>query len=87
MKEHEATGACQKKPTKLRNLIYKTEAFDSLHAGNAEVHIMKETSRAQILLSLFFSVSFYLRLSIHFILTSHWLLLTCLMDFCRGSFV
>ncbi|KAK9297866.1 hypothetical protein QLX08_008617 [Tetragonisca angustula] len=36
MKEHEATGVCQKKPTKLRNLIYKTEAFDSLHAGNAE---------------------------------------------------
>ncbi|XP_003698873.1 nitric oxide synthase, salivary gland [Apis florea] len=36
MKEHEATGTCQKKPTKLRNLIYKTEAFDSLHAGNAE---------------------------------------------------
>lgn len=40
MKEHEATGTCQKKSTKLRNLIYKTEAFDSLHAGNAEV--MKE---------------------------------------------
>ncbi|XP_031367225.1 nitric oxide synthase, salivary gland isoform X1 [Apis dorsata] len=36
MKEHEATGTCQKKPTKLRNLIYKTEAFDSLHTGNAE---------------------------------------------------
>ncbi|XP_043579281.1 nitric oxide synthase, salivary gland [Bombus pyrosoma] len=36
MKEHETTGGCQKKPTKLRNLIYKTEAFDSLHAGNAE---------------------------------------------------
>ncbi|XP_076182998.1 nitric oxide synthase isoform X1 [Ptiloglossa arizonensis] len=37
MKEHEMTGgACQRKPTKLRNLIYKTEAFDSLHATNAE---------------------------------------------------
>ncbi|XP_076549445.1 nitric oxide synthase isoform X3 [Osmia lignaria lignaria] len=35
MKEHE-TGGCQRKPTKLRNLIYKTEAFDSLHARNAE---------------------------------------------------
>ncbi|CAK9823130.1 Nitric oxide synthase, salivary gland [Anthophora retusa] len=36
MKEHETTGACQRKPTKLRNLICKTEAFDSLHARNAE---------------------------------------------------
>ncbi|XP_076232753.1 nitric oxide synthase [Calliopsis andreniformis] len=36
MKEHETTGACQRKPTKLRNLIYKTEAFDSLHASHAE---------------------------------------------------
>lgn len=37
MKEHETTGASQKKPTKLRNLIQKTEAFDSLHARHAEV--------------------------------------------------
>nr|AJA40861.1 nitric oxide synthase egg isoform [Philanthus triangulum] len=36
MKEHEVTAPCQRKPTKLRNLIYKTEAFDSLHARNAE---------------------------------------------------
>lgn len=65
MKEHEATGVCQKKPTKLRNLIYKTEAFDSLHAGNAEVHIMKETSR--ILFSLFSLSSFtYVYLFIFF---------------------
>ncbi|XP_015431485.1 PREDICTED: nitric oxide synthase, salivary gland [Dufourea novaeangliae] len=35
MKEHES-GACQRKPTKLRNLVQKTEAFDSLHARNAE---------------------------------------------------
>ena len=77
MKEHEATGVCQKKPTKLRNLIYKTEAFDSLHAGNAEVHITKETSRAQILFSLFSLSPFtYVCLLIFFsfILTSHWLI-------------
>lgn len=65
MKEHEATGVCQKKPTKLRNLIYKTEAFDSLHAGNAEVYITKETSR--ILFSLFSLSSFtYVYLFIFF---------------------
>lgn len=52
MKEQEATGNCQKKPTKLRNLIYKTEAFDSLHTGNAEV--MKE-----IFEILFFDLFFY----------------------------
>ncbi|XP_017880719.1 nitric oxide synthase, salivary gland [Ceratina calcarata] len=36
MKEHETTGVSQRKPTKLRNLIQKTEAFDSLHARHAE---------------------------------------------------
>ncbi|XP_012262601.2 nitric oxide synthase, salivary gland [Athalia rosae] len=36
MKDHEATPPCQRKPMKLRNLIYKTEAFDSLHCNNAE---------------------------------------------------
>ncbi|XP_015598208.1 nitric oxide synthase, salivary gland [Cephus cinctus] len=35
MKDHEQPP-CQRKPTKLRNLIYKTEAFDSLHSRNAE---------------------------------------------------
>ncbi|KYQ52059.1 Nitric oxide synthase, salivary gland [Trachymyrmex zeteki] len=35
MKDHDGTSH-QKKPTKLRNLADKTEAFDSLHVRNAE---------------------------------------------------
>lgn len=36
MKDHD--GTCQqKKPTKLKNIADKTEAFDSLHVKNAEV--------------------------------------------------
>ncbi|XP_043272207.1 nitric oxide synthase, salivary gland [Venturia canescens] len=35
MKDQEQTP-CSKKPTKLRNLIYKTEAFDSLHPRGTE---------------------------------------------------
>ncbi|KAG5335451.1 NOS protein, partial [Acromyrmex charruanus] len=35
MKDHDGTSQ-QKKPTKLRNLADKTEAFDSLHVRNAE---------------------------------------------------
>lgn len=30
-------ASCQRKPTKLRNLIHKTEAFDILHTKYAEV--------------------------------------------------
>lgn len=36
MKDLEPTS-CQRKPTKLRNLIHKTEAFDILHTKYAEV--------------------------------------------------
>lgn len=57
MKEHETTATCQKKPTKLRNLIYKTEAFDSLHVGNAEVHIMKKGLEVDVLF--FFTFIFF----------------------------
>jgi hypothetical protein len=36
MKDHDGTSH-QRKPTKLRNLADKTEAFDSLHVKNSEV--------------------------------------------------
>ncbi|XP_034942004.1 nitric oxide synthase, salivary gland [Chelonus insularis] len=36
MKDQQEATPCQKKPTKLRNLIYKTEAFDSLHPKGIE---------------------------------------------------
>lgn len=43
MKDHDAMSQ-QKKPTKLRNIADKTEAFDSLHVKNAEVNINKKHS-------------------------------------------
>ena len=36
MKDSEISS-CVKKPTKLRNHIYKTETFDSLHLKNIDV--------------------------------------------------
>ena len=36
MKDHDGTSQ-QKKPTKLKNIADKTEAFDSLHVKGAEV--------------------------------------------------
>lgn len=39
MKDQQETTVVQKKPTKLRNLIHKTEAFDSLNPRGTEVCI------------------------------------------------